>query len=258
MTAFANGVRAARSTRANATASTTNSPITTIAPMRPSSSPMIAKMKSLSAAGSHDHFAVELPRPTPKMPPFASANRPCWICQQSSLSNCVQFSCRNAVMRRIRLSLETATITKTRRAEQHRRQQQPEAHADEEEGAEQHPAHDHHGAEVAAEEDETDGDAADQEDGQDATTEVVEQRLLLRDDEPEPDDERDLDELRRLELHRTDRQPVGVAADGDAERRGDDEELEDAGDDEQGPGDRIHIRSGMRLEMSMMGTPNSA
>jgi hypothetical protein len=116
-------VRAARSTRANAIASSTNRPITTTAPMRPSSSPMIAKMKSLSAAGSHDHFAVELPSPTPKIPPLASANRPCWICQQSSLSNCVQFSCRNAVMRRIRLSLDTATITKTTPFEEHDRQQ---------------------------------------------------------------------------------------------------------------------------------------
>ena len=68
--------------------------------------------------------------------------------------------------------------------------------------------------------------------------EVSELRLLLRDDESEPDDEGDLDELRRLELHLTDREPVGVAADGDAERRGHDEQLECAGDDEQRPRDR--------------------
>ena len=34
---------------------------------------MMAKMKSVSAAGSHDHFECELPSPTPNTPPDASA-----------------------------------------------------------------------------------------------------------------------------------------------------------------------------------------
>ena len=45
---------------------------------------------------------------------------------------------------------------------------------------------------------------------------------------PEPEHERDLDELRRLELHAADREPVRVAADLDAERRRDDEQLQEA------------------------------
>ena len=77
-------------------------------------------------------------------------------------------SCRNAVIRRIRLSLETATIRRTRRPRQTTGRQQPEPHPDEEERAEQHARHDHHGAEVAAEEHEADRPAADEQDRHDA------------------------------------------------------------------------------------------
>ncbi len=72
-----------RMMRTKQTASTTKSASTRTAPIRPSSSPMIAKMKSLAASGSQDHLPDELPRPTPKTPPCASASQP-WIdCQQS-------------------------------------------------------------------------------------------------------------------------------------------------------------------------------
>jgi hypothetical protein len=73
--------RADRMIRTNAIASTMNSTSTTRAPMSPSSSPMIAKMKSLDASGSQFHFVSELPRPTPNTPPAARAHHPCWTCQ---------------------------------------------------------------------------------------------------------------------------------------------------------------------------------
>ena len=66
---FAKGSRDIRMMRTKQIASTMNRPSTMIAPIRPSSSPMIAKMKSLSASGTHDHFPVELPSPTPNRPP---------------------------------------------------------------------------------------------------------------------------------------------------------------------------------------------
>ncbi len=75
--------RAERMTRTNAMASTMNSASTTMAPMSPSSSPMIAKMKSLDASGSQFHFVSELPSPTPNTPPAASAHMPCCTCQHS-------------------------------------------------------------------------------------------------------------------------------------------------------------------------------
>ena len=40
------------------------------APINPSSSPMIAKMKSESALGSQLHFTLEWPRPTPNRRPL--------------------------------------------------------------------------------------------------------------------------------------------------------------------------------------------
>ncbi len=44
---------------------------------------MIAKMKSLWASGSHDHFSRLAPRPTPHQPPDASAQVPWVDCQQA-------------------------------------------------------------------------------------------------------------------------------------------------------------------------------
>ena len=55
---------------------------TTRVPGRPSSSPMIAKMKSLCASGSQDHFSRLAPRPTPHQPPSASAYLP-WTAWQA-------------------------------------------------------------------------------------------------------------------------------------------------------------------------------
>ena len=65
---------AARSAMASPAYSTQkNSPMTKSAPTSPSSSPMTAKMKSLSEANRYWNFSWELPSPTPKIPPSASA-----------------------------------------------------------------------------------------------------------------------------------------------------------------------------------------
>src|SRR5690606_31084695 len=66
-----------RMMRTKHTVSTAKRATTSRAPTSPSSSPMTAKMKSVSASGSQFHFASELPRPTPKTPPLASACQPC-------------------------------------------------------------------------------------------------------------------------------------------------------------------------------------
>ena len=44
---------------------------------------MIAKMKSFAASGIQYHLPEELPSPTPKTPPCASASQPWMDCQQS-------------------------------------------------------------------------------------------------------------------------------------------------------------------------------
>ena len=55
---------------------------TAAVPIRPSSSPMIAKMKSVWASGSQAYFRMELPSPTPVRPPRPSPKR-AWVpCQQ--------------------------------------------------------------------------------------------------------------------------------------------------------------------------------
>ena len=46
-------------------------------PMSPSSSPMIAKMKSVCAFGRKFHLARLAPRPTPVRPPLPSAMNDC-------------------------------------------------------------------------------------------------------------------------------------------------------------------------------------
>ena len=46
-----------------------NSPITTIAPTNPSSSVIIAKIKSLCASGIYKYFCLLFPNPTPNNPP---------------------------------------------------------------------------------------------------------------------------------------------------------------------------------------------
>ena len=47
--------------------------------MSPSSSPMMAKMKSVCAFGRKFHFARPAPRPTPVKPPLPSAMSDCEI-----------------------------------------------------------------------------------------------------------------------------------------------------------------------------------
>ena len=47
-----------------------NTPISKSAPTKPNSSPIIEKMKSLSAKGKKRYFWRELKSPTPKSPPF--------------------------------------------------------------------------------------------------------------------------------------------------------------------------------------------
>ena len=59
--------RGCRGSRAAAKRATTVN-----APSRPSSSPMMAKMKSVCASGRKPHFCVPSPRPTPSQPPEPS------------------------------------------------------------------------------------------------------------------------------------------------------------------------------------------
>ena len=54
-------------------------------PNKPSSSPMIANMKSVCASGRLPHFCLLPPRPTPKIPPLASPKRLCAGCHPSFL-----------------------------------------------------------------------------------------------------------------------------------------------------------------------------
>ncbi len=77
------GSTARWATRTMPTASATNSPSTARVPGRPSSSPTMAKMKSLCASGSQAHFSRLPPRPRPHQPPEASAHIPCVGCQHS-------------------------------------------------------------------------------------------------------------------------------------------------------------------------------
>ena len=55
------------------TSTATKSAMTNSAPTRPSSSPIIEKMKSVSASGKYKNFSRELPKPTPRMPPSENA-----------------------------------------------------------------------------------------------------------------------------------------------------------------------------------------
>ncbi len=80
--ALVNGSVVCPTIRRNAIVSATNSTMSRPRPSRPVSSPMIAAMKSLSASGSHPHFDAELPIPTPKIPPDASAHVAWVVCQQ--------------------------------------------------------------------------------------------------------------------------------------------------------------------------------
>ena len=64
---------AVRAMRMPAHSTSRNSAITASAPTSPSSSPMMAKMKSVSDCVRYRYFSCELPSPTPKSPPPASA-----------------------------------------------------------------------------------------------------------------------------------------------------------------------------------------
>ena len=64
---------AVRAMRMPAYRNTRNNPMTASAPTKPSSSPMTAKMKSLSEANRYRNFSWELPSPTPNSPPSAKA-----------------------------------------------------------------------------------------------------------------------------------------------------------------------------------------
>src|SRR5581483_9260620 len=71
------GARAA--TRTPRTANATNSERTSSEPIRPSSSPLTAKMKSVCAFGRKCHLARPAPRPTPVSPPVPMAMSDCTI-----------------------------------------------------------------------------------------------------------------------------------------------------------------------------------
>ncbi len=65
--------------RVPSTPKATNSPITRKQPISPSSSPMMAKMKSVCALGRKFHLARPAPSPTPVRPPLPSAMSDCEI-----------------------------------------------------------------------------------------------------------------------------------------------------------------------------------
>ncbi len=65
--------------RTPSTANTANRPSTRKHPIRPSSSPMMAKMKSVCALGRKFHFERLAPSPTPVKPPLPSAINDCTI-----------------------------------------------------------------------------------------------------------------------------------------------------------------------------------
>ena len=75
-------------------------------PGRPSSSPMMAKMKSLWAAGSHCHFSRLAPSPTPHHPPSARAYWPWVVCQQEPCGS-TQPPPIQSLIRPMRLALVT-------------------------------------------------------------------------------------------------------------------------------------------------------
>src|SRR6202034_356807 len=89
---------ARRATRRPAKASPPYSAVTQRVPTRPSSSPMIAKMKSLVDSGSQPHFSRLAPRPTPKIPPEPSAYFP-WVACQVPLVVDVPLVSQNPVSR---------------------------------------------------------------------------------------------------------------------------------------------------------------
>ena len=116
---------------------------------------------------------------------------------------------------------------------------QLQSDAGEEEGPEEQPGHDDHCSEVAADQHETDGNAADPEHRDEDVTPLVELVLFLREHHPEPDDQSHLDAFRRLKLHAADGQPVGVAGDRVAERGEDHQGLQKTGDQQGRPGDAL-------------------
>ena len=61
------------------TAKITNNAITAIAPTKPNSSTIIANIKSLCASGIYKYFCLLFPKPTPRIPPDASAYKLCTV-----------------------------------------------------------------------------------------------------------------------------------------------------------------------------------
>ena len=73
-------------------------------PIRPSSSPRIAKMKSFVAFGTQPHFSLLSPSPTPNRPPEPIAHfplEPCWLLARSGCRDWL----RKPVSRSIRYGL---------------------------------------------------------------------------------------------------------------------------------------------------------
>ena len=93
------------------TANATNSRTTSMQPSRPSSSPMMAKMKSVCAFGRNSHLARPCPRPTPVHPPLPSAISDCVIWYPVFDASAAGF--RNTKMRARRYGSAIATIVPT-------------------------------------------------------------------------------------------------------------------------------------------------
>src|SRR5262249_169519 len=91
---------------------TKNSPMPATPPISPSSSQMMAKMKSVRASGRYPYFCTPLPNPSPHHPPDAIVISDCtwWYPFPSGSSQMF----RNPVSRRIRYGSRTTPYTHPR------------------------------------------------------------------------------------------------------------------------------------------------
>ena len=204
--------------RKQAQASTANSASTASVPTRPSSSPMIAKMKSVCASGSQPHFSRLAPRPTPHQPPSARAYLPCIAWKQVS-SGSGHEPLSQAAIRASRLAdvvaEDSARPAITAAAPRKSRAGAPAEKSSAARIEQQHQG----GAEVAADQDQPDDEHAD---GQDHRHQHVrprgQQRRACGQHGRGPDDQRELGRLGRLQPRAAEGDPVAVAVDRDAER----------------------------------------
>ncbi len=179
-------------------------------PGSPSSSPMIAKMKSLCGSERLPHFSRLWPSPTPSQPPSASAYRPCsgWRAAPSGLvSRPSHTSKRPSRFELVTMKAKAIPMKGTPGDGE-------PAHRDprrEEDAGDDRPE-DHDGAEVVAHDDDGDGHRGQRHEvGQDDVPEGAQVAALAGEHGPAGQGQADLDRLRRLDAHRPEADPVLVA-----------------------------------------------